>query len=263
MVPTSSWGAQITNLAHLALQIPVLKLSLALAHLRRSSAKAHSFTTAMLSCASLARPFRHRAQPKPLFWGGASTLFEDLQILQRGGLGGGGAGAEPPPHLQLLGLCGRVRACACEILSGGVGGGRSPPNLQIVQQQRKNTTNIGHPEQVLCLNTDTPAGGLGGGGGGTAPPICKYLACMPGFRDCACVRDLSGVPLEKPKKRGERQANTREACSFRTPNPVSSPGFACLSQHQRVPESTRLPMFLYLSTKRPPVVAGSTRPLPV
>ena len=51
------------------------------AHLRRSSAKAHGFTSAMLSCASLARSLRHRAQPKPLFWGRASTLFDYLTWL--------------------------------------------------------------------------------------------------------------------------------------------------------------------------------------
>ena len=49
--------------------------------------------------------------------------------------------------------------------------------------------------------------------------------------------------LEKPKKNGERDKQILGRRAVSALNPVSSPGFACFSQHQRMPESTRLPMF--------------------
>ena len=115
----------------------------------------------------LAHPLRHRPQPKPLFWGGASTLFEFLQILQRGGWGG-----------------------------------RSPSESRVSTLFE------------FCRYSSGRVGGGGGGGGHSPPSICRYLARMPGFRDVLLLEILSGVPLEKPKRRGARQANYSGGVQF-------------------------------------------------
>ena len=78
--------------------------------------------------------------------------------------------------------------------SGGGWGGVQPPTpFANSAATQKDTINIGHPEEVPCLNIRRySSGGVVGGGGGL-PPLCKYWACVADFRDCACEILRGGV----------------------------------------------------------------------